>query len=180
MDFLGFLKYTQLNLTKSLALTAQRKVARHCHTSTPARELGQPCLTSTPASSGAGPHSAPHHRPAPSCRLLTRFPAELRALLGKGTPVPTSTFTPCTRPRRFTDSRSEPSSSTKCPVVPPAHLRLKGAVPRLTSQCHLSMAAYRKYFPHMKVWYFCLSCFEIHRSLNKLQETIKSEKAVNN
>lgn len=58
--------------------------------------------------------------------------------------------------------QARPLQLHQSPVVPPAHLQLKN-MPLNT-----------------RGWYFCLSCFETHRPLNKLQETIKSEKVVSN
>lgn len=89
------------------------------HTS---RRAGALCLTPTPASTGQDPSATHCPQPRSLLQVLTHFPAELGILLSEVSPEPTGTFTPCTCPWKFTGSRSEPSSSAKCPVVPPAHL----------------------------------------------------------
>lgn len=75
---------------------------------------------------GAEPLPATHWaQPRSLQQLLTHFPAELWILLSEVSPEQTGTFTCCTCPWKFTGFRSEPSRSTKCPVVPPAHLLQK-------------------------------------------------------
>lgn len=170
--FWVFLKCTWWSLTKYPALTAQHKVAGPCHCPTPAG-AGALCLTSTPASMGQGPSLPPTApSPAPSCTTMdfTRW-SVTRA---------NRHFHTLHLPLKAHRLQVRTFQLHQMPCGATSTSTTEGCAPKLRSQCHLSVASYRKYFPHMKGLYFCLSCSEIHRPVNKFQETIKSEKAVSN